>query len=142
MYPEAGGVRRNPSNAYRSGVVPAFFLVRSASRSAGHDDRLPQRAGFPADGGEAFQGRQAFGFGHDQVLADWMAFHTRIGVAGMSKLSTPSGASASINALMTAAGEPTDPASPIPLTPSGFVVAGISSNATQTSGMSSARGIA
>src|SRR6187551_759631 len=57
-------------------------------------------------------------------FARWMVSHTRSGVAGMSIASTPSGASASITALMTAGGAPIVPDSPMPLTPSGLVLQG------------------
>ena len=47
-----------------------------------------------------------------------------LGVAGMAKSVTPSGASASRIAFMTVGGEATVPPSPTPLAPSGFVVLG------------------
>ena len=54
-----------------------------------------------------------------------IASQTRLDEAGMSKSFTPSGASASSTALMTAGGEPIAPASPQPLVPSGLWVQGV-----------------
>ena len=60
----------------------------------------------------------------------------------MSKSVTPSGASASSTALMTAGGEPIAPASPQPLEPIGLWVQGVLSVSSLNIGKSSARGIA
>ena len=54
----------------------------------------------------------------------------------------PSGRSASITALMIVGGAPMVPDSPMPLTPRGLVLQGISSMLASISGMSPARGIA
>src|SRR6516165_3718239 len=67
--------------------------------------------------------------------------HTRAGVAGMSMRSTPSGCSASMMALITVGGAPMVPDSPMPLTPSGLVLHGTSSNSASTFGIVSARGM-
>src|SRR5438034_10296442 len=55
-----------------------------------------------------------------------IACHTRSGVAGISMRSIPSGDSASMTALITVGGAPMVPDSPMPLTPSGFVLHGTS----------------
>src|SRR5215470_11950584 len=68
--------------------------------------------------------------------------HTRSGVAGISIVSTPSGDSASITALITVGGAPIVPDSPMPLTPSGLVLHGTSSRLASKRGVLSARGIA
>ena len=60
----------------------------------------------------------------------------------MSIASTPSGRSASITALMIVGGAPMVPDSPMPLTPRGLVLQGISSMLASISGMSPARGMA
>src|SRR5437899_11688037 len=52
------------------------------------------------------------------------ASHTRRGVAGISRCFTPRGRSASRIAFITAGGAPTQPASPMPFTPSRLVFAG------------------
>ena len=71
-----------------------------------------------------------------------MARHTRSADAGMSSVRTPSGASASITALITTGNAPTVPASPAPFAPSGLSFVGTGLLSTCMSGMSSARGIA
>ncbi len=60
----------------------------------------------------------------------------------MSKSFTPSGASASSTALITAGGEPMAPASPQPLVPSGLWVQGVHMVSSLNIGKSSARGMA
>src|SRR3546814_16460322 len=50
--------------------------------------------------------------------------HTFCGVAGMSTWVMPAGSSASASAFIVAGAEPTAPASPAPLTPSGLVLHG------------------
>src|SRR5262249_38645219 len=75
------------------------------------------------------------------LLADGIARHSRSGVAGISKWRMPSGASASFTAFMIAGNAPTVPASPAPLTPSGFILVGTSWLPTASDGKSSARGI-
>src|SRR5262249_20739741 len=72
----------------------------------------------------------------------WMARQMRSDVAGIGKSSTPSGASASIIALMIAAGAATLPASAPPLTPSRFVLVGTGCTSDPIGGMLSARGMA
>jgi integron integrase len=64
------------------------------------------------------------------LLARRNASHTRRGVAGMSRWCTPRGLSASRMAFITAGGAPTQPASPMPFTPSGLVFAGTSMNSS------------
>ena len=76
------------------------------------------------------------------LRADWIACHTRCGVAGMSMSLTPTAASASCTAFISAGGAPIAPASPQPLTPSGLCVHGVTLVATLNVGRSSARGIA
>src|SRR3546814_20639624 len=56
--------------------------------------------------------------------ASTIARQTTCGVAGIAMSRTPSGASASSIALITAGGDPIAPASPQPLTPRGLVVHG------------------
>ena len=70
-----------------------------------------------------------------------IACQTRIGVAGMSMLSMPSGRSASITALMMVGGAPMVPDSPMPYTPIGLVLQRTSSSAISKFGSMSARGI-
>src|SRR3981081_3706739 len=69
----------------------------------------------------------------------WMACHTRLGVAGISRLLLPI---ASVMALMTAADAPIAPASPQPLTPSGLLGHSVMVWETLKEGRSSGRGIA
>jgi uncharacterized protein with HEPN domain len=68
------------------------------------------------------------------------ATHIFSGVAGMSICAAPGTASAI--AFMMAASAPVVPASPTPLTPSGFVVAGTLHSAAVSGGTSAARGMA
>ncbi len=75
------------------------------------------------------------------AFAAWIAAHTRLGVAGMSMRSMPSGLNASITALITTGGAPMVPDSPIPFTPIGLVRQRTSSSAIWKSGSMSARGI-
>src|SRR6516165_6825090 len=58
--------------------------------------------------------------------ASLMAVHTRCGVAGMSMCLTPRWDTASTTAFWTAGVEPIEPASPMPLAPSGFRSVGVS----------------
>ena len=58
-------------------------------------------------------------------LAAWIARHTRSGDAGFSIAVTPRCETASITAFTTAGGAAIVPASPIPFTPSGFVLDGV-----------------
>ena len=71
----------------------------------------------------------------------WIRRQTACGVAGMSTWRTPRSASASMIALITAAGEATEPASPQPLTPSGLFLHGTSTVETCIAGTPSARGM-
>ena len=57
--------------------------------------------------------------------AAWMARHTRWAVQGIVMSRTPIGRSASTMLLTTAGVDAIVPASPMPLTPSGFEVAGV-----------------
>src|SRR5712691_9348477 len=57
--------------------------------------------------------------------ASWIARQTRSGDAGLPMSVTPRWLTASITALNTAGGAAIVPASPIPLTPSGFVGDGV-----------------
>ena len=76
-------------------------------------------------------------------MAARIAFHTVCGVAGIGTSFTPSSASASVTAFITAAGDPIAPASPQPFTPSGLCVHGVPLTvSTWMLGRSSARGIA
>src|SRR2546427_7667726 len=76
------------------------------------------------------------------VFAPWMACHTRSAVAGMSSCRTPTGASASMTAFMTAGSAPTVPASPAPLAPSGLSFVGTGLLSMCMSGNVSPRGSA
>jgi hypothetical protein len=60
----------------------------------------------------------------------------------MSRCVTPTGASASITAVIIAAGAPIAPASPQPYAPSGLCVHGVTLVPTRNEGTSSARGSA
>ena len=62
-----------------------------------------------------------------RLLAFSIACHIRAGVAGIAISVTPSGASASRTAEITAGAAPTVPHSPAPLAPNGFVAVGTSS---------------
>src|SRR5581483_7893542 len=73
-------------------------------------------------------------------FATLIARQTRCGVHGISMSVTPSGRSASMMALTTAGVEAIVPASPTPLTPSGFVVAGVSVRSVSNVGRSAADG--
>ena len=57
--------------------------------------------------------------------APWIAFHTLSGLAGIGTSVTPRPDRASTMALITAGAAPIVPASPMPLTPSGFVGDGV-----------------
>src|SRR5215471_17265896 len=70
-----------------------------------------------------------------------MACHTRWGEAGMVMSVTPSGASASSTALITAGGEPMAPTSPQPFEPSGLWVHIVLWVETLNEGTLSARGM-
>ena len=73
--------------------------------------RFPPLLASPPGGGEE----------HEHYFrTPWIACHTRCGVAGICRLRTPSGQSASMIAFMTVGVEPTVPDSPTPLTPSGL----------------------
>ena len=77
----------------------------------------------------------------DDQRAAWIACQTRAGVAGMSMCVMPRPDKASTTALITAAVEPTAPASPAPLTPSGLVVHGYGCSDTAKGGTWCARGM-
>ena len=152
---------------YRAGGP--FRLSRRGFFAATPTPTLPAsgEGGFNADGGgriasansiwppclqislPRLRGRAGWGYSAcnsaklNQPRAARIAAHTRSGVAGMSSCLTPSGASASSTALMTAGSAPTVPASPAPLAPKGlsWVGHGVALD-LQVSGMSSARGIA
>src|SRR5438093_138745 len=76
------------------------------------------------------------------LLASWMACHTRSALAGMSSWRTPTWASASMTAFMTAGKAPPVPASPAPLAPSGLSLVGTGLLSMCMSGNVSPRGIA
>src|SRR5262245_9641899 len=79
---------------------------------------------------------------YDPAAGTWCRrSQIRTGVAGMSMWSTPRAWSASRIALITAGGAPTDPASPTPLTPSGFVLHGTSWKSRRNGGRWSGRGM-
>ncbi len=69
-----------------------------------------------------------------------IAFHTVFGLAGMATSWTPSPDSASTMAFMTAGAAPIVPASPTPLTPSGFVGDGVTEWPSVIDGTSLAAG--
>ena len=73
-------------------------------------------------------------------LASWMARHTRCEVVGISMSLTPNWRTASSTALTMAGVEAIVPASPTPLTPSGFDVAGVVTVAVSKLGRSAAEG--
>src|SRR5204862_6811972 len=73
-------------------------------------------------------------------FASSSARQTRSGVAGIWMSVTPSAASASQTALITAAGEAIAPVSPTPFTPSGFVGLGVSVRWSSQRGNSAAEG--
>src|SRR5215472_6051448 len=113
-----------------------------------------QRVGRPADidpvadeiaGGEVDVARppdKGFGaFFHEWLRASRIACQIRAGVAGISRLLTPSGDSASITALTIAGSAPTVPASPAPLAPSGLRLVGTGLEWISMSGIVSARGM-
>src|SRR5690606_15722017 len=70
----------------------------------------------------------------------WAASHARPGVAGMAMSVMPNGESASTMALTTAGAAPMVPASPMPLTPSGFVGLGVTVWSSLNGGSSAALG--
>src|SRR5689334_5156776 len=78
----------------------------------------------------------------DLVVVCWIACQTRYGVHGVSMWWMPSTDSASTMALTPADSEPTVPASPAPLTPSGLVGVGTGLSSIVTLQKSSARGMA
>src|SRR2546423_7896276 len=71
-----------------------------------------------------------------------IASHNFGAVYGISRWSMPRGASASITALATAGGAPLQPASPTPLTPSGWNGFGVTVSPRSSGGISLARGTA
>ncbi len=71
-----------------------------------------------------------------------IASHSFGAVYGISIWSMPRGASASITALATAGGAPLQPASPTPLTPSGWNGFGVTVSPRMSGGISLARGTA
>ena len=77
----------------------------------------------------------------DFARASWICFHNRSGLAGMSTCLMPSGVSASVMALMTAALAAMVPASPIPFTPSSLTGVGVTVLSSVMVGISLAVGI-
>src|SRR5918998_3271513 len=81
--------------------------------------------------------------GRDHALAPfarWNALKTRSGVVGISMSVTPSGAKASMTAFTTAGGAAIVPASPMPFTPRGLVVEGVTVDSRVKDGSSAAEG--
>src|SRR5262249_31285646 len=76
-----------------------------------------------------------------RVRAPRISSRIRSGVSGISRTRTPNGPSASSTASATSAGTGIAPASPTPLTPSGFRGDGVSRWTTVMSGISAAVGI-
>src|SRR5712671_2973588 len=76
-----------------------------------------------------------------QARASRIACQMRSLVAGMSRLLTPSGASAPTTALTIAGSAPTVPASPAPLAPSGLRLVGTGLEVISMYGIVSARGM-
>src|SRR4051794_17360974 len=76
----------------------------------------------------------------DHCCTSSSARQTRSGVAGMSMSVTPSSASASTMAFITAAGEAIAPVSPTPFTPIGFVGLGVTVRWSSQRGNSAAEG--
>ena len=70
----------------------------------------------------------------------WMARHTRSGLHGICTSETPNWRTASTTALTTAGVDAMVPASPTPLTPNGFDVAGDSVRSVTNEGRSAAEG--
>ena len=109
---------REPQLHQRQQRVPAGQDLRvvgrrRAARSRGRPTR-PART------------RRQPGSCRTSLVASWIARHTRSGEAGLPTSVTPRCESASTTALTTAGGEAIVPASPMPFTPSGFVVDGVS----------------
>src|SRR5262245_49914427 len=77
-----------------------------------------------------------------ELVACWIAVQTRYGVHGIGTSTTPSGRSASSTAFITAGGAAIAPASPTPLVPSGFVVAGVTRRSVRIEIRSRAEGMA
>jgi hypothetical protein len=102
--------RQQPPPAPEPATPPAR---RRAQRMA-----AMQPAGSGAAGGDRLPRRKALAV--YPVARALIARHTWPLVAGMARSRTPSGASASTTAFMTAAGAPIVPASPQPLAPSGL----------------------
>src|ERR1035438_9315900 len=75
---------------------------------------------------------------HWLALASLIAAQTRAGVVGMSMWRTPRWLTASMTALCMAGVAPIVPASPIPLAPSGLMVAGVSLTSSSKLGSSAA----
>src|SRR5262245_13985241 len=105
--------------------------AKNASRTAG--GLTFWRSGMLGDGlGDSWRGSFAFSsvspYGRSQAAerAREIASQTFADVAGISMCITPRGRKASRSALITAGGVAIAPASPMPLTPSGFVLHGIS----------------
>ena len=73
-----------------------------------------------------------------RLLCSLIAVQTRSGVVGMSMCRTPRCATASMTAFCTAGVAPIVPASPMPLTPSGFSVVGVSLATSSKLGSSAA----
>ena len=69
-----------------------------------------------------------------------MARQTRSGLAGIGTSVTPRCESASTTALITAGADPIVPASPIPFTPIGFEVLGVTVRSVSNDGNSAADG--
>src|SRR5205807_8280381 len=76
-----------------------------------------------------------------QVRASRIARHSFSGVAGSSTGGAPIAASALLTAFITAGIAPIVPASPTPLTPSGFLSVGVEFSSNSNEQKSSARGI-
>lgn len=74
-------------------------------------------------------------------LASWMARQTRCGVQGIATSVTPRWRSASSTPLTMAGVAAMVPASPTPLTPNGFDVAGVQAVAVEKLGRSPAEGM-
>ena len=111
-------------------------LFRLAGGSPRRDRPRRPQASRPADLARADQRAAELA-----SRAELIARQTRSGVTGMSRWRTPSGASASLTAFMSAGSAPTVPASPTPLAPSGLTLVTTSCESTVKSGRSSARGM-
>ena len=140
--------RYHPEIVRDIGAVELHDLERLADALLLHEHRpadrerlLQLRGRADLDDLEPRQGDDAYSAAIGRRCS-WISRQIACGVAGMSSWRTPRPASASIRALITAAGEATEPASPQPFTPIGLFLHGTSTVETCMDGMSAACGMA